>query len=77
MAIVTKAVMFLSRHISIFLLILCLKENVKYEFCYEEFSLLSNAYPELIFTTEVFFVLHGYMLFRVIICNYNNNQMLY
>lgn len=55
MAIVTKAVMFLSRHISIFLLILCLKENVKYEFCYEEFSLLSNAYPELIFTTEVFF----------------------
>ena len=55
MAIVTKAVMLLSRHIFVFLLILCLKETVKYEFYYEEFSLLSNAYPELIFTPEIFF----------------------
>ena len=54
MAIVTKAVMLLSRHIFVFLLILCLKEMVKYEFYYEEFSLLSNAYPELIFTPEIF-----------------------
>ena len=54
MAIVTKAVIFLSRHISILILILCLKETVNYEFYYEEFSLLSNAYPVLIFTPEIF-----------------------